>query len=260
MTVGSFAVGASILQTSIVSNSVQVLANIGNVTYTQFQSAPLVERRVSATDRYGLGSYTTYGTRVYCGATHGRTCMSVALGDGPTDFIDGIVVIRNSTTLTANVGINNTNPGAALDVLGNMRVDGTIYSTGDITAFSDVRMKSNLQPITDALEKSCMLTGYTFDKPFDTAHKGRRHVGLVAQEVEAILPEAVYTVDEYGTKSIAYGNMLGLTINAIKELNQKLDCLQRQVQVLSKAASVAVTGAVTEEVTGVVAADVAAVP
>jgi hypothetical protein len=107
-----------------------------------------------------------------------------------------------------NVGIGKTNPGYALDVVGE------IYASGDVIMFSDERKKTNIDVIPNALEKVLQLRGVTFDKIDDGS---RRHTGIIAQEVEKVLPEVVYTAED-GTKSVAYGNMIGLLIEAIKEL------------------------------------------
>jgi hypothetical protein len=113
-----------------------------------------------------------------------------------------------NTIMHGNVGINNTNPAYTLDV------NGTIYSSGDVIMFSDERKKTNIETIPNALDKVLQLRGVTFDKLDDS---GRRHSGVIAQEVEKVLPEVVYTAED-GTKSVAYGNMIGLLIEAIKEL------------------------------------------
>jgi hypothetical protein len=110
-----------------------------------------------------------------------------------------------------DVGIGTTSPAYKLDV------DGTIYASGDVIMFSDERKKTNIETIPNALDKVLQLRGVTFDKLDDD---NRRHAGVIAQEVEKVLPEVVYTAED-GTKSVAYGNMIGLLIEAIKELAAK---------------------------------------
>ena len=116
-----------------------------------------------------------------------------------------------NTIMHGNVGIRKTDPAYTLDV------DGTIYSSGDVIMFSDERKKTNIETIPNALDKVLQLRGVTFGKLDDS---GRRHSGVIAQEVEKVLPEVVYTAED-GTKSVAYGNMIGILIEAIKELAQK---------------------------------------
>jgi hypothetical protein len=109
---------------------------------------------------------------------------------------------------TSRVGIGKTDPAYTLDVVGD------IYASGDLVAVSDERKKTNIEPISNALDKVLQLTGVTFDK---IDGDDRRHAGVIAQEVEKVLPEVVYT-DKDGMKSVAYGNVIGLLIEAIKEL------------------------------------------
>jgi hypothetical protein len=106
------------------------------------------------------------------------------------------------------IGIGKTNPGYPLDVVGD------IYASGDVIMFSDERKKTDIEVIPNALEKVLQLRGVTFNKLDDD---NRRHAGVIAQEVEKVLPEVVYTSED-GTKSVAYGNLVGLLIEAIKEL------------------------------------------
>jgi hypothetical protein len=112
---------------------------------------------------------------------------------------------------SGNVGIGATNPLYKLDV------DGSIYASGDVIMFSDERKKTNIEVIPNALEKVLQLRGVTFEKMDDG---NRRHSGIIAQEVEKVLPEVVYIAED-GMKSVAYGNMIGLLIEAIKELSEK---------------------------------------
>ena len=83
-----------------------------------------------------------------------------------------------------------------------------------VTAFSDERLKSDIKTIDNALDKVMNMRGVSFTKQ---AEKG---IGVIAQEVEKILPEVV-TDGEY--KSVAYGNMVGVLIEAIKELKTELN-------------------------------------
>ena len=111
---------------------------------------------------------------------------------------------------SGNVGIGTDSPGYTLDV------NGTVYASGDVIMFSDERKKTNIKPITNALDKVLQLRGVTFDKIGDGT---RRHAGIIAQEIEKVLPEVVYTDDD-GMKGVAYGNIIALLIEAIKELKK----------------------------------------
>lgn len=94
-----------------------------------------------------------------------------------------------------------------------------IISSGNVTAFSDIRLKSNIQKIDNALDKIIKINGYTYDM------NNKRSSGVIAQEVEKVLPEVVQD-RENGYKTVAYGNMVGLLIEAIKELKQEIEVLK----------------------------------
>jgi len=102
-----------------------------------------------------------------------------------------------------------------------LNVTGAISATGDITAFSDARLKSNVQTIINAVEKVNSLRGVTFTRS-DT---GKNSVGVIAQEVRAVMPEVV-SENEDGMLSVAYGNLVGLLIEAVKELTARVEELE----------------------------------
>jgi hypothetical protein len=124
----------------------------------------------------------------------------------------------NVFILNSNVGIGTSNPSY------NLEVAGTIYASGDITVFSDSRYKTNVICISDALNKIDKITGYTFNSLIQTGDTRKiceKYAGVLAQEVEKILPEVVYE-DKNGCKSIAYGNLTALIIQAVKELKNQV--------------------------------------
>ena len=101
---------------------------------------------------------------------------------------------------------------------------GNTTSTGNVTAYSDIRLKKDIELIPDALDKVCALRGVTYER----IDSGERQTGVIAQEVQAVLPEAVMTMtDEQQTLSVAYGNLVGLLIEAIKELKAEVDVLKQ---------------------------------
>jgi hypothetical protein len=107
--------------------------------------------------------------------------------------------------------------------------NGNFISPGDVTAFSDIRLKDNILPIDNALDKVSQINGITYTLK-DSSDK-KRHTGVIAQEVEKVLPEAVvYNNDDEKTMSVAYGNMVGLLIEAIKELKQEIVELKKKIQ------------------------------
>ena len=111
---------------------------------------------------------------------------------------------------------------------------GDVKAKDDIIAYgtSDKRLKKKLKPIDDPLEKISMIGGYTFewDKKKTSARDGK-DVGVVAQEIEKILPEIVETRDdEMKTKAVRYDKIIPLLIEGIKELTQKVESLEAQLE------------------------------
>jgi len=123
------------------------------------------------------------------------------------------------------VGINKDTPGYTLDVTGSIR------ATGDVIAFSDRRVKENIVTINSALEKVTKLRGVKYSRK-DIDDKSTK-VGVIAQEVLEVLPEVVEK-DEEGNYSVAYGNMAGVFIEAIKELKAEVDSLKQEIKQLKK--------------------------
>jgi len=118
--------------------------------------------------------------------------------------------------ITGYVGIGTSSPAHPLHVIGD------IYATGNVTAYSDVRNKKNLKTIEDPVSKIEKINGYTYEKD------GIAYTGLVAQELLEVLPEAVSGSEELGY-GIAYGNMAGIFVEAIKELNSKIKTLENKL-------------------------------
>ena len=128
-------------------------------------------------------------------------------------------VTVNSTEIHysgGNVGIGTSDPAHTLHVEGN------IYASGNVTAFSDKRKKTNLRIIEDSVKKLEQINGYTYDKD------GTEYTGLIAQEVLHILPQAVVGSEEEGY-GLAYGNMVGILVEAIKELSNEVKNLKEKL-------------------------------
>jgi hypothetical protein len=101
-------------------------------------------------------------------------------------------------------------------------ITGALVASGNITAFSDERLKSHIQTIPNALDKVLSVRGVTYDM------NDERGTGVIAQELEKVLPEAVFD-NEDGMKSVAYGNVVGMLIEAIKEQQAQIDNLMEIV-------------------------------
>ena len=105
-----------------------------------------------------------------------------------------------------------------------LKVNGNIYVSGFVTGLSDIRYKRNISNITNSLDKIDKLNGIYYNLLNDD----KRTIGLIAQDVEEIIPEVVYTNTD-DTKSIAYGNLVALLIESIKELKERIIKLEEKL-------------------------------
>lgn len=155
-----------------------------------------------------LGSSTARWSATYLGAGAAAT---PSLSFSPTNTVttglysssEGVISFSSSGTYA-----------------GQIAAGGNMTMVGNITANSDLRLKRDLTVIDNALNKVQQLTGYTYTR-IDT---GDRQTGIIAQDLEKVLPEAVLQNSEY--KSVAYGNIVGLLIEAIKELRAEVNALK----------------------------------
>lgn len=134
---------------------------------------------------------------------------------------------------TDRVGIGTNAPAQALHVVGQ------IVATDDITAFysSDRRLKQDIEPIEDAVEKIKQINGVTYawndeylkDKYVDGYFVRDREAGVIAQEIEEVLPEVVAT-RENGYKAVKYDRLVALLIQAVKEQQEQIDELKAKLE------------------------------
>jgi hypothetical protein len=129
------------------------------------------------------------------------------------DSATAIMSFELANSVTAGVSVNTP-------VVATMAANGDFTATGDVTAFSDVRHKTNIETIPYALDAVLKMRGVRFDRK-DT---GSRGCGVIAQEMQGIVPEVVKSNDD-GVLSVAYGNLVGYLIEAVKELNAKVEAL-----------------------------------
>jgi len=186
-------------------------------------------------------------------------------GTGQTTYTNGQLLIGNTTgntltkaTLTQGTGVTITNGtgsitlaiGQAVETSSNVQFNslgvgtagsataGEIRATNNVTAFysSDARLKENVQVIPNALAKVQQLRGVNFDwtQQYINDHGGedgffvRKHdVGMIAQEVEAVLPELVADRSD-GYKAMKYDRVVALLIEAVKELAAEVEALKGQ--------------------------------
>jgi len=166
------------------------------------------------------GKADTGHTHSYLPLSGGTLTGGVTLPNSITvnGNVDGLEIdLGGRTTL---IGSRNTSYSHYFSSTGHHYFYGQITSEGDVTAYSDRRVKTNIEPITNALEKLVEVNGVTFDR---TDVEMPRQVGLIAQDVEKVVPEAVRRDPETGHLYLAYGNLIGLLVEAIKEQQEQIN-------------------------------------
>lgn len=143
-------------------------------------------------------------------------------------YTDGSMYIGNSAIKVnlsgQKVGIGTTGlPTETLEVGGDSLFSGDITVTGDVVSTSDISLKENIEVILNPIEKVKELSGYTFNR----IGQDKRTVGLMAQDVEKVLPEAVSSNN--GIKSLAYGNLVALLVETVKEQQKQIDELREKI-------------------------------
>ena len=153
--------------------------------------------------------------------TNGSGSFSfVSLAEGVT-YTGGTGITVSGSTITCTVDTPAEIGLANLSSNGNA-LSGSFTATGDITAYSDKRLKSDIDTIPGALDKVAKMRGVNFTMK-DT---GARSTGVIAQELQSVIPEAIHTNDD-GYLSVAYGNLVGVLIEAIKDLAEEVEHLKQ---------------------------------
>ena len=143
---------------------------------------------------------------------------------------------QSNIVTTANVHIGGAgNPAQELQVTG----DGVF--TGNITAYysSDISLKDNIRPIESAIFKVKQIRGVTFDwneKSSELQQQKGHDVGLIAQEVEMVLPEVIQ-IRKDGIKAISYEKVVPLLVEAIKEQQVTIENLIKRIELLENGTS-----------------------
>ena len=168
---------------------------------------------------------------------------SVLLGNVASDtgfFKTGVYVLGGTVGIKAVDNNQQNNPiavklASTTDGTGGFDITGNLRVTGEVTAYySDERLKKDITPIQGALSKVLSICGYTY-KANDKAEElgvGRAdsQIGLLAQEVEAVMPELVTNSAIEGYKTVRYDKLVSVLVNAVKEQQQMIEELRQMVQ------------------------------
>ena len=170
------------------------------------------------------GGYTIGTVCPTANETGGTIIIQSGLGSGTG--ING-----NIQLLNGNVGIGTSAPTQKLHVVGN------ICYTGAIAACSDIRYKTDISPIRNPLEKIMQMQGVTYDwkiKEYPNMNfSNKLQIGFIAQDVEKIFPEMVFT-DNAGYKSIDYSRLTPVLVETIKIQQKQINELFKRVETLEK--------------------------
>ena len=135
---------------------------------------------------------------------------------------DNKVVLTNTTASTSKTS-------GSVVISGGVGIDKKLFVGDDITAFntSDKKLKDNITPIPEALDKVISISGNTFVWNSQSDYEGKEDTGVIAQEIEKLGLPGVTTTRENGTKAIRYERLVPLLIEAIKELDGKIKSLEK---------------------------------
>ena len=154
-------------------------------------------------------SVVSEGSNLYFTNARARAALSSGTG---ISYNNSSGVITCTIDTPAEVGLGN------LSSNGNS-LSGSFTATGNITAYSDERLKDNVETIEGALDKVSQMRGVTYNYKSEL-NDGQRGTGVIAQERQQVMPGVV---EEGEYLSVAYGNIVGVLIEAVKELKEELN-------------------------------------
>jgi hypothetical protein len=189
-------------------------SQITDGVYDPIGSAAAVDSRI---DTEVLPSIPTNNNQLTNGAGYITGVSWNSVTSKPTTFAPSA-----HTHTPGQVGLGN------LSASGN-NLAGNFTATGDITAFSDARVKENVETLPNALESVKQMRGVTYNK----IGEEKQSMGVIAQELEEVVPQLVHT-DEDGMKSVAYGNITAVLIEALKEQQAQIEELKSRLDGLTK--------------------------
>jgi hypothetical protein len=182
--------------------------------------------------------YDLDNTAYYVDPTGTSALSTVTFGSSPNGGGGGGRIIPSTGSpysLRQEFGSDNSGwrYGIAKNVSGTVTVmfyvqdNGDCVATGNVTAYSDIRLKANIETIPSALDKLDQIRGVTYTRT-DMDDKERRYAGVIAQEIEAVLPEAIGGDEDI--KTVDYNATIALLIQAVKELTDKVKALEAKEQ------------------------------
>ena len=172
---------------------------------------PSVTNSANAEDVYSFFTFT--GGSEYYGVVAGQNFGNSGATPSSDDGLS-----YNASTATVGVSSN-------LSVDNNITAGGDITATGNVTAASDIRLKSNIETIPG--EGSLNILNDIRGVSFNWISDDRTSIGVIAQEVEKVLPELISSTDD-DMKTVNYNGLIGVLIEAVKELSKRVEELENK--------------------------------
>ena len=208
--------GGSVSCTSVTSSGTI------QTSYAQGGNAPNTGQAYFYNPTNSAGQNASCGVRL-AGATAGSAYYSYDV-NGVAGFSHGITGASQNLVFRAAWDFSS-------GTLYTMDRSGNFTATGDIIAYSDRRIKTDIKQIEGALDKVSQIGGYTFTRTDDVS-KGQRQAGVIAQELLEVLPEVVRVNEETGYYTVSYGNITALLIEALKEERKAREALEERISQL----------------------------
>ena len=212
------------------------------VTIGHTTSETTIADNATITGTANVGGDLTLGANVVAASAITLDCAAdITLDAGGGDILfkdDGTTIATLSNTssdfvITTGVQdkdfiVKGNDGGSAITALTiDMSGAGAATFNNDITAFSDRRLKTDIEPITNALPKVMRMQGVHYKR--NDIENAKEQIGVIAQDMETIVPEVVLTADdEMQTKSVDYGKLCAVLIESIKELKAEIDELKKK--------------------------------
>ena len=232
--------GAPTLTYGITIPSGQVLSGIAQTAQTLLSTASInTTGIITATSFSGSGaSLTTLNASNLSSGTVPTARLATGTADattflrGDSTWASAGVTITDDTSTNANRYVTFTSSTSGSLSAANVSTTKLYFnpSTGTLNAttvnsLSDRNKKTNIRPIEDSIALVQRLQGVRFD----WIENNKSSLGLIAQEVEEVIPELVET-DADGTKTLSYGNIIGVLIEAIKDQQDQINTLKEKIQ------------------------------